>query len=229
MDGRKDRSVRSLNLHLVDEFSCAGGVWPELEPADALPRRLRSLVTCPRCTDTEAGVHLYLDDHRIENTWTDPERYVGMLRRFACVMTPDYSLWLEMPEPMKRWQVYRSLAVGKAWQDAGLCVVPTLTWGGPDTFSWCFDGIPKGGTVSLSTVGLMRSVEGRRLFDEGADAAMEAVSPSRVLAYGTRREFDARGAEVVWYESDMQRRFDDLRRKREEGGRPWAEEREPGR
>lgn len=215
---RSDRVRRTYNLHLLDSFDVDEKTgMPQLDPADILPKRLRAFTSCARCTDSVAGVHFFLDDYRFENTWSDPMRYVSMLSRFACVLTPDFSCYLDMPEPMQRWNIYRGRVVGKVWQDAGLCVIPTLTWGEPNTYAFAFDGIPQGSTVALSTVGLMDCEEGIELFRSGAAEAMRQLHPRAVLAYGKSCDFDAGKADVVWYESEMQARFETIRKdKRQE-------------
>ena len=210
--GRRDRVRRAYNLHLVDGFGVDEQTgMPMLDPVQIVPERLRAFTSCARATDLKAGVHFFLDDYRFEATWSDPERYASMLSRFACVLTPDFSCYLDMPEPMQRWNVYRGRAVGRAWQDMGLCVVPTLTWGEPNTYHFAFEGIPQGSTVALSAVGLMDCGEGIELFQNGAAEATRRLRPSVVLAYGRRCDFDAGGARGVWYESEMQKRFDRIR------------------
>lgn len=211
MSERRDRVHRSYNLHLVNGFCVDDSGMPMLDAVEITPKRLRAFTSCARCTDPKAGVHFFLDDYRFEGTWSNPERYAPMLSRFACVLTPDFSCYLDMPEPMQRWNVYRGRTVGRAWQDAGLCVVPTLTWGEPNTYAFAFDGIPTGSTVALSTVGLMDCKQGIELFQYGAAEATRRLHPSTVLAYGKPCEFEAHGAEVVWYESEMQSRFKELR------------------
>ncbi len=211
---KRERTRQMHNLHLLDALSVGRHGMPTLEAEEVLPTRLRSFTTCPRCTDQGAGVHFFLDDYRFEAVWRDPMRYVSMLERFGCVLTPDYSVYIDMPEPIQRYNAYRGRAVGKLWQDAGLIVVPTLTWGEPNTYDWCFEGLPKNATVALSTVGLMKDKGGVDLFRAGANEAMKRLEPSIVLAYGKQCDFDARGAYVVWYESDMNKRFNDLKEKR---------------
>lgn len=220
MSERRDRVRRAYNLHLVDGFGVAGFAgMPMLDRVEIEPERLRAFTSCPRCSDPMAGVHFFLDDYRFEGTWGDPLRYVDMLSRFACALTPDFSCYLDMPEPIQRWNVYRGRAVGRAWQDAGLVVVPTLTWGEPGTYAFCFDGIPQGSAVALSTVGLMDCTEGVELFRNGASEAARRLRPSVVLAYGRRCDFDANGARVVWYESEMQAKFRALRENKRTKGR----------
>lgn len=213
MNPRSDRVRRAYNLHLLDGFGVDGGTgMPTLDPTSFTPYRLRAFTSCPRASDGAAGVHFFLDDYRFDGVWGDPLRYVPMLSRFGCVLTPDFSCYLDMPEPMQRWNMYRSRAVGRIWKDAGLEVVPALTWGEPSTYAFCFEGIPQGSAVALSTVGLMDCEEGIELFRNGASEATRRLRPSCVLAYGRRCAFDANGAEVVWYESEMQTRFERIRK-----------------
>ena len=89
--------------------------------------------------------------------------------------------------------------------------MPTITWCDWPSLAWCLDGLPTRSTVALSTVGLIGDEAGRALFEEGAGEACRRLEPSRVLAFGTPHEFDANGAEVVWYESGMQARFRKMR------------------
>jgi hypothetical protein len=160
-----------------------------------------------RTRDPEAGIHLYLDDYRFEWAWSDPLKYVDMLKRFTCALTPDFSVWLDMPEPLQHYQVYRGRVIGWIWQQHGIEVVPTLTWGFPESYEFCFDGLPKGSTVSVSTVGLTRGKDAQELFVRGAEAACKRLSPSVVLCYGKPMDFNAQGAEVVWYGSAMADKF----------------------
>ena len=38
-------------------------------------------------------------------------------------------------------------------KNAGITVIPTLQWAEKETFSFCFDGIELGETVTVSTIG----------------------------------------------------------------------------
>lgn len=205
----KDRTLRLYNLHLADEGDCDENGMPMMERAEIGGEGLR-LASFKAREPKGAGAHFFMEDYAFECTWREPERYVPMLSRFAYTLTPDFSCFLDMPSPMQRWNVYRSRALGLIWQRAGLVVVPTVTWGLPDTFDFAFDGIPDGSAVAFSSVGLMRCEEGRRVFREGAEAACEYLRPSLAICYGVPCGFDSNGAEVAWMESEMQKRFDEI-------------------
>ena len=38
-------------------------------------------------------------------------------------------------------------------------MIPTICWGDEDSYEWCFDGEPVGGTVAVSSVGILNSKE----------------------------------------------------------------------
>jgi hypothetical protein len=213
MNPRTDRDTRRHNLHLLDYNAClrTSTEVPELAPSTVIPARLVAFNEAKATRDPDAGIHFYLDDYRFEWAWSDPLKYVDMLRRFTCVLTPDFSLWVDMPEPLQRYQVYRSRVVGWIWQQHGVEIVPTLTWGFPESYEFAFDGIPEGGTVSLSTVGLTRGRDAQELLTRGAEEAMVRLCPSVVLAYGQPMDFDSGGAQVVWYESSMATRFEEIK------------------
>lgn len=210
-DKRKDRVHKAYNLHLVNCFTEASEQgMPFLKPCDFTPQRLKAFDTCARLTDPQAGIHFFLDDHRFTWAWSDPMKYAHMLRRFGCVLTPDFSVYVDMLEPMQRYNVFRGRAIGRIWQDAGLIVIPTLTWGFEDTYSFCFDGIPKEATVAVSTVGLMKNEENRAFFRNGIEEGIRQTQPKTILAFGNPCDFNPMGADVYWYESDNYKRLEAL-------------------
>lgn len=129
-------------------------------------------------------VHFYLADYLIERAWTRLNDTTDLLMPAKAVLTPDFSLFIDMPEPMLRWNKYRSLFIGAYWQRKGIKVIPTAQWAGEETFDWCFKGLPLGGAVSVSSVGIMRKKEASRLFKAGYEELLKQVKPSKVLWYG---------------------------------------------
>lgn len=87
-------------------------------------------------------------------------------------------------EAMKVWNVYRSRLIGQIMQDAGIRVIPTVSWAEPETYAFCFDGLPQGGNVAVSTVGVMCDKEAQRIFRDGMAAMIEKVKPALILMYG---------------------------------------------
>ncbi len=127
--------------------------------------------------------HFFVDDHRFERAWNNPDKYFGILENFRYVCTPDFSFYDGMPMAMKVWQVYRSRALGWWFHVNGLKVVPSVGWGSPDSFEWCFDGLSQGGTVAVSTTGCCFA-DGWQCFGDGYREMIRRLSPAQVLVVG---------------------------------------------
>ena len=194
------RTDRAYNLDLVSRADCGPDGFPALSPCDARPT---GAVPCNYAKTTPEGaragrmLHFFKDDYQFERFWTSPERYLEYLRGYECVLTPDFSLYMDMPAPMQAWNRYRSLALGLWWQRNGVPVVPTLSWAGPATYSFCFAGVPSHATVATSTVGVAADGRAREVFHDGMAEAMRRLEPSRVIVYGADVGFDFGDAEVI--------------------------------
>lgn len=196
------RTDRAYNLDLVNSSDCGRGGMPELKPIDARPDDLQGFnyaKTTKASKKARMGCHFFVDDYQFERVWASPRRYFECLRDYKCVLTPDFSLYLDMPMPMQRWNVYRSRALGHIWQREGMDVVPALSWSTPESYEFCFEGLPRHSTVAASTVGVLGDERALSLWRAGMSEAMRRLEPARVLLYGGDPGFDFGGCEVVRY------------------------------
>ena len=108
---------------------------------------------------------------------------------------------MDMPDPMRRRNRYRSMALGRYWQEQGLTVVPVLSWAQLSTYEFTFDGIPRPATVATSTVGVKNDKAALAIWMDGMQAAMNALEPARVLLYGGNVGFDFGAAELIEYKA----------------------------
>jgi len=49
------------------------------------------------------AVHFFVDDYQFERLWRNPERYVDRLKKYACVLTPDFSPYADMPMATQKY------------------------------------------------------------------------------------------------------------------------------
>lgn len=147
---------------------------------------------------SQFGVHFYLDDYQFERVWISPKRYVKLLRQYAFALSPDFSLYTDMPIAMQVWNTYRSRLLGQFWQNNGINVIPTVSWSDERSFSFCFDGLPSRSVISVSTRGCVRQAEPRKLWQAGMAETIRRLEPTKILIYGSKIEFDHGDAEVVW-------------------------------
>lgn len=132
----------------------------------------------------DKGVHFFLDDYQFTRLWASIDRYIPMLSQFRYVMTPDFSTYIDFPKAIQIYNHYRKHWVGAYLQEAGISVIPTISWSTPDSFEWCFDGEPEGSTVAVSSVGCMKSRESKRLFVEGYTEMVRRLHPEKIIFYG---------------------------------------------
>lgn len=187
----REKTYKSTNFDRYDASRTDGFYdMPVIRACDFVPDELIGFNYAKTAEDVNCGVHFFIDDYQFERVWNRPDENIERLKRFQCVLTPDFSLYMDMPMALKVWNVYRSRLFGQMCQDAGMNVIPTLSWAEPETYSFCFDGIQSGGTVAVSTVGVMRDKEAQAVFCDGLQHAIDKVKPKTVVLYGTDIDFD---------------------------------------
>lgn len=204
------KTDRAYNLHLVSRDDCAGDGMPRLRARMIKPASLVGFNYAKTARPEEkrsAGCHFFIDDYQFERVWTSPERYLEVLRGFKCVLTPDFSLYMDMPDAMQRWNRYRSQALGLYWEREGLTVVPTLSWAQPESYEFSFKGVPRRSTIAVSTVGVKDDPSALSVWLDGMRRAMGELEPKRVLLYGGDVGFDFGPAEVVRYSNTVTERM----------------------
>jgi hypothetical protein len=130
---------------------------------------------------TAATVHFLEDDKKFDEVWNDPAAHVPELAQYRQVLSPDFSLWMDMPVMLQLVNTLRNRWCGAYWQSRGMTVIPTVSWSGGKSFDFCFAGIEVGSVVSVSTVGC-RDVP--QAFMRGYGELFRVVRPEVVVCYG---------------------------------------------
>lgn len=131
-------------------------------------------------------VHFFLYDYKFEEIWNNPDKYIDRLSKYKAVLTPDFSMYIEMNEHLQRYNTFRNRWVGAYLSNKGIRVVPTVNWGLENTFDFCFNGIEKGSTVAVSTY--MSSAHGNRsdqkeFFMTGYNEMLKRIEPETIICY----------------------------------------------
>jgi guanyl-specific ribonuclease Sa len=131
--------------------------------------------------DFDKIVHFFLYDYKFEALWNNPEPRIERLSKYKAVLSPQFSLYKEMPMSLKIFNTFRNRWCGAYFQKKGIKVIPSLSWGESDTFWFCFDGIEKGSIVAVSTLGVRKEKE---LFMQGYNELLRKIQPSAIICYG---------------------------------------------
>lgn len=204
----RERTADIYNLFEVDPHRVEGPYqMPIVKATQHVPDRLIGFNYLLSSEEYDAGIHFYIDDYQFERIWNNPHKYMERLTQFDCALTPDFSLYLNMPEAMKIWNIFRSRLIGQIMQRYGIEVIQSLSWAGPESLEYCFDGLEPGGTVSVSTIGVKNDADAWALWQAGMDEAMKRLAPKNVIVYGGAAEYDFKKADVVHIKNEVTERW----------------------
>lgn len=202
----RETTNKGYNLNLVDLDRCDGKYQiPHIQKEDYIPDDLIGFNYMLTNADKNVGVHCFVDDYQFERLWNSPDKYLDKLQEYDCVLTPDFSLYKDMPLSMKIWNVFRSRLIGQWLQDNGCIVIPTISWCEEDTFEFCFDGLEKGGTVAVSTIGVKK--DSMDIWTKGMNEMIERLKPKTILVYGGKVDYDYKNIKVVYFENKVTERM----------------------
>ena len=159
-----------------------------------------------------AFIHFYVDDIKFDGVrsgiWLFPWRAYEVIRHFDGIITPDFSMCQDFPEPLKLFAVYRMRTFGYWIGTMGLEVINNVRWGTRETWDYCFAGIKEYSVVAIGTVASgLRSRKNRPYFEEGLFEMIARLKPAAIVVYGSSNyecfdKIKAMGIEVYQYESE---------------------------
>lgn len=145
---------------------------------------------CAPSSDEAIGFFEY--DINFADVLRSPQNYVDDFARFAAMISPDCSLYVNAPPVVQLINIYRSRAVGSFFQRRGQYVIPLIRWGNEYTYTTkyfpekvAFLGVEKHSIVAISNYGCFDTQEEKYYFAAGLDAMMETLEPDTVLVYGS--------------------------------------------
>ena len=218
----EEREAERKRNQPVDFFT-EGAEWDYMMPicpttSDIVPKRI---ITWERAKasepDSDAFVCFYQYDENFDgrksSIWNNPENALSVLSRFGGVITPDFSTYVDFPEPIRMYNMYRMRAFGYWLGKHGIKVINNVRWCDADSYWYSFRGIEHNSIVSIGTVGGNPVyLENRDRFINGLEAMVKKLSPKVVILYGGGKdpcfeELKARGIDVRVYDSQTNQAF----------------------
>lgn len=183
---------------------------PCIQPDSKVPKRLIPFSKSLRSTDHEAWVHFYEDDAAFERIWRRPGVYLPVLQRFAGVISPDFSLYRDMPLVMQMWNTYRGKAMGHWLQENGVAVIPNIRFADERSYDFCCDGVMPGSVIAIGTHGCVKIRTEREYLRRGVEFVAHRLQPKTVIVYGTAPDDVFRpmlecGTNILQFDSDFSR------------------------
>ena len=151
-----------------------------LIPKDMIPFDKRNVVK-----EKDLAIDFYMHDVTFRQILTSTSKYLDELSRFAAVISPDCSLYRDMPLCLQITNTYMNRAVGFYLQKHGVYVIPNVRWGDKRSFEFCFQGLPTNDIVCISTHGCIKGEENKYYFKLGLEEMLIVLKPQVVLVHGS--------------------------------------------
>jgi gene 1 protein len=135
--------------------------------------------------------------------WVNPEKYIDILKEYECILSTDFSLYIDMPIAMKIWNIYRSRLIGQLYQRQGIKVIPTISWAEIESFDYCFQGIPKNSIISISTIGVKKDKNALAIWEDGVNEMIKQIEPSTIIVYGGKVDYDFKNINVIYIDNKV--------------------------
>ena len=187
---------------------------PEIAPVYELPEGIDEWIGFNYVLSDEnpenKGVHFFIDDYQFERVWNRPTQYLEKLRKYKCVLSPDFSPYGDMPLATQIYNHYRKHWVAKYWQSNGITVIPTIRSSSDErSLDFYLDGEPKNSVVAYSSMWISdKSEESQKMFRKEWGGMIETLHPKTVIVYGQVTEMmRASNVEIVQIEKFTQKRW----------------------
>ena len=129
-------------------------------------------------------VHFYVDDDQFQCIWNSPKHYLSLFQRSAGVITPDFSVYFDMPFHLQINNVARNRALGHWLEENGVPVIPNVRWGERRTYDFVFAGIPQHSVVAVGSHGCLKNNDSRFYFVMGLQEMIARLEPSAIVVVG---------------------------------------------
>lgn len=134
----------------------------------------------------------YEHDARFARFLEDAASYLDHIRKFAGIVSPDCSLYRDMPLILQMVNTYLNRALGHFLQTHGLVVIPNVRWGDDRSYRgipgflepFALKGVERGSVVSIGTYGCIKGEENRFFLRDGLGEMLNVIAPEKVLVYG---------------------------------------------
>ena len=158
--------------------------------------------------DYDCWVSFYEENARFERLWNNPKKYLQKLKKFQGIISPDFSMYRDMPFCMQLWNTYRSRALAAWLQKQGVEIIPNVRYNDSRTYDFCFDGIEKHKTIAIGTHGCIKRKADRLLFQQGLYELVKRLRPKTLIVYGAApktifQPYIDIGIEVIAFESEF--------------------------
>lgn len=119
-------------------------------------------------------------DYDLDIIWRNPYSKIDKLRKSAVVLSPDFSISKGMREAQVIENTFKNRRLCCFYQEWFVDVIPAVSWAEEWTYEICFEGIPYGNPIAISTIG----VEDKDMFLKGYNFCINKINPEYIICFG---------------------------------------------
>lgn len=149
-------------------------------------------------TNKDTVVVFYEPDTKFARILHNPKRYVEALKRFACVVGPDFSQKIGMNPFVNFHNHWWNMALTAYFQSQGVPMIPNVTWSNPASYSYAFVGIPKNSVIAINCTGIKGNHAAMYLWRKGYEEALRVLEPILIIRYGDKMPGEREGISVYF-------------------------------
>ena len=184
IDKQKNKQKLVRNEFLYHNNSIGKYEFPKIKKQDINIEDIKFLSFVDTKKDDKENqdktIHFFTYDWKFDKVYENAEEELEKLKQYKYLLSPDFSLFTNMPLALQIESVFKNRWCGAYWQSKGLKVIPTISWGDEKSFEFCFEGIEEGCVVAVCTYYRENCEEEFML---GFNKMMEAIKPSAVICY----------------------------------------------
>ena len=157
-----------------------------------VPKSLIPFSECKNSKTYKEFVCFYEHDKKFRDILNFPEEQIYALKKFQGVISPDCSLYYDMPLVLQMTNTYLNRQIGHYLQSQGIYVIPNVRWGYERSYKriiltelpFAFLGLEKQGIYSIGTYGCCKKAEYKYHLREGLRSFIKEIEPKIILVYG---------------------------------------------
>ncbi len=128
--------------------------------------------------------HFYIDDSYFTCLLNDLPKYTTMLAGFPAVIGPDFSLKIDMDDPLKMYNSYINKMATRYFQLHGVKAIPNVVWADPKSYDYCFAGYPENSIVAINSMGIKGNRQSVFFWLKGYEEMINKLRPTHIMRYG---------------------------------------------
>lgn len=157
-----------------------------------IPKTMIPFSKMDRSETLNEFVCFYENDLKFRDILTSTKENLEKIKKFSGAISPDCSLYYDMPLVLQMTNLYLNHQIGHYLQEQGIYVIPNVRFGDertykriiPDEPPFAFLGLEKHGIYSIGTYGCCKSSEYKFHLKEGLRSFIKEIEQKIILVYG---------------------------------------------